>query len=268
MHGRAYSTHEWKPFSNCTFLDHDTSEDLCHDFHNKTVLMVGDSLMTEMYHSLLYSLGVDPRFVMTSHDGSVKFPVRACNETVNVIIATEENPNMLNRSHRSMRDGHFAYLPAYLKEFRPDHVVMNRGAHFVPNETLWTEMDTSIQDLLSYATAYPETRLVYKTSPPGYPLSLQFREPVSNATIMLSYIHNRSLYPEYFHWYDFAGQNELVLDVLEKSPLSVEIMDGYDMLLGRPDRHFGVRKSEWIVFTIVILVLSTSLRACCIIFCT
>jgi len=115
----------------------------------------------------------------------------------------------------------------------------------VPTDALLDFLNGTIVILKEFqAQRNPQVRVIWKTSPPGHPNCWIYKEPVNNITTMVDLVNDRSLYTFHsaakgFHWWDFAQQNEKVIDFFaaQSQGLQFEIFDGYDLLLGRPDMH-------------------------------
>ena len=214
---------QWRPRSDCVLTQFDPQL-FCSVFRNSLVLIAGDSLSWEHYSSLLQLLGVPVK-------QGLQHQSRELRETIvfqqcNVTLAYQRDDKLQN-------------LTSTLEKWQPDVLILNRGAHFVPDE----ELEQDVQNIILPAVRQWQSRcehcqLLWRTSVPGHPDCKSFSEPVSDRASMEAHIANLTLYNERsinYHWYDYQRQNELVLRLLKDVPHHV--IDAYYLNVLRPDQH-------------------------------
>lgn len=221
-------TRQWKPFSDdCELLDifTDTAlDDYCRLLHNRTVVFMGDSLMYEMFHSILHIFKLPSETVMNTFGVLTPF----CNGTAHAVWG--EFSLNLTALHEQGKN--------------PDYILINWGAHYQEDDKFKVMMNGLFDKLRNYQRLSPTSRFFWKTTAPGHPHCWNLHSPINNATTMENMVQNLSLYDwssvaNTFNWWLFEAQNKLVLAWLKSSGLPFEVMDGYDMLLLRPDQHRG-----------------------------
>ena len=242
-HDGTFKTHVWEPTSSrngqCTFLPMDVPL-LCQKLTQKTVLVVGDSLATEIFHSFLYFMGKYPaRFVANAHlpAHTTRNPVilSVCNDTANIAYLPLDP---------LFKADELAVHLIHNKTIEPDILILNRGAHIVTDDQYQQELPTLANLLTQYRTRRPDARILWKTTTPGHPNCWEYNAPQANETHMWELIQNASLYTfhkdaKIFRWWWFPSQSQLVLDALMTSSIQLEVLDGWDLLLSRPDLHRG-----------------------------
>ena len=270
--------------SGCDFLDFDP-ETFCRVLNRrqyKSVAFIGDSLMTEMYHSILHQFGsFESKYVVNSHisaksttngtygiDDDIVVQVPICNQTATILYPGSADPIFENYKENGFS------LQRFLTHMKPDVLIMNRGAHIVSDDELAVALPGFLAVLQSYYqhqqdqqdTTVVLPRFLWKTTTVGHPNCWEYTQPVPNKQQMIELVNNRSLYHPYpwREWWTFDQQNKMVLkafSLVSSSSLpssftnnnndnnnadttnvgfTVEIMDGWDMLLPRPDLHRAI----------------------------
>jgi hypothetical protein len=232
----------------------------------QTITVIGDSLSHEIYVSFVYMAGghgATYREMIRSQDEKVSILHEVCidsdavaaaaaaaaaaNDTATGAYAAEQVVRLFYH-----RDDDLAQLPAVLTRTQPDVIILNRGTHYVNDTTLLSEMRGTIQLLETYQQQYqPRSnktnhfRIFWRTTPPGHPRCKEFKEAVNDVEAMEALVADPTGYewpgkpPDMpkFYWWLFKGQNELVLQAFAASNLSYDVIDGYDLMIRRPDLH-------------------------------
>jgi molybdopterin-biosynthesis enzyme MoeA-like protein len=79
---------------------------------------------------------------------------------------------------------------------------------------------------------------------PGHPSCPKYRVPSTNTSAMEALIADRGTAFDERGWWAFERQNTFMENLLAQNDLEATFMDGYDLLLTRPDLHIGGRKSD------------------------
>jgi hypothetical protein len=190
-----------------------------------TILITGDSLSREHHISVIGLLGMpkgdNPASFQAMHAGIQSL---ACNGTF------ELAHNRRNKLEKLGQD---------LNNRKPTIVVFNRGAHYENDIILEQGMRRNIADLNKWQKGWcvqtgTPCRLFFRTTTPGHRNCSQFKnEPVNDAVYMEEYIAQSDI----FNWNKNKHQNELMLSWFDKAGLDYQVIDGYDLMLLRPDSH-------------------------------
>jgi hypothetical protein len=200
---------------------------------NATLAFMGDSLTFEHWSSLIMLLGMphDPKEQLQSYVGKKNIIRFACNSTLKLVFR---------------RDDYLQSLESVLNETEPDILVINRGAHYVPDELLQTQFNKTIGHLREWQDSSSKPRkLLYRTTAPGHPDCANYTEPSSSLEEMealVSFSNSKDWYlavekRKKFHFWDFNHQNKLILDALATSGLDYQVIDAYKPNIMRPDQH-------------------------------
>lgn len=222
---------------DCEFRRFD--QDLfCKVAKDKTIAFIGDSISLDHYMSVTHLLG-EPRRVPGARFRNVQITSTVCNGTVTLI---------------GQRDFYLQLIGSVVENHDPDVLVLNRGAHYTPDDQLLNDLHTRIipdvhrwyanctRRLLS---KQKDCALIWRTSVPGHPDCLNVTLPTTSVTAMEQHLQQSS---DPHHWTQFAHQNQLVVrDVLLQQPpqdsnhprLPWTIMDAYRFNILRPDLHKG-----------------------------
>lgn len=229
--------HDWIPHAmaagECrypdTFFDR---EAFCHLVDSATISIIGDSLSWEHYRSLLQLNGLHPHqnFQHQSRELETNVVHRICNGRAAAIYK---------------RDDKLSNVTASIEQNFPTILVLNRGAHFVPEDELMPGIRRVIGEVQDWLTQCEKRGLqchfFWRTSVPGHPNCSEAEGPVNDLEKMEALIEDLGSYNERsltFHWYDYQKQNELVIAEFRKANLaSFEVLDGYYLLVRRPDEH-------------------------------
>jgi GDSL/SGNH-like Acyl-Esterase family found in Pmr5 and Cas1p len=235
-----WTDYEWVSRDNCQFdpFDSNTFCRAAQRLNISRIAIVGDSLTWEHYASLLMLLRVPviERDQMISMEANVN------------IIHTQACDGQVQTLYR--RDDYLTKVWDVLPTFHPDLLVLNRGAHYVPDEPLtmeFTEMLTNLTNFYQNQQQHgQQPKLIYRTTVPGHENCHAYTEPNNNLTQMEELIASSNR----FQWNDFKRQNQLLLHLLEQHTsnttatmsvpvLQVKIMDAYEINSRRPDKHKG-----------------------------
>jgi hypothetical protein len=206
-----------------------------------TLAIVGDSLSFEQYYSLVQSLGVASSSILADGIGSFK----KTNDIVHWLPC--ENNSEWKLVFR--RTDHLEDLPQTLQDNQPHIIVLNRGAHYTPNELFIPQFQATIAHLRSWQrncrSSGRRCLLFYRTTVPGHPQCSKFNKkgPSDSIFDMEAWIGNPSNYYGDYEWrnqwWRFKFQNELALTALLDSSLQFQVLDAYDINILRPDLHRG-----------------------------
>jgi hypothetical protein len=283
----SYSTHEWQPSNNhCHFTKFDpqsfcqlasmvvgaTSSNTSSNNNNNeyttnqtrqtphtssnttaTLAIVGDSLSFEHYSSLVQSLGLDSP-ERDNHKSNLK--------KMDIVHWLPCDNNNAKRQWKLVfrRTNILKDLPQTLQANEPHIVILNRGAHYTPDEKFIPQFQATIAHLQTWQTKCQlngqKCWLFYRTSVPGHPRCYNFTTtgPSDSISDMEAWIGNLSNYvtdaptvrgkktqnERLFYWWRYKFQNELAVSALRESSLSFQVLDAYDINILRPDRHRGL----------------------------
>lgn len=194
---------------------------------NRTVAIVGDSISFDHYLSLSHLLGV-PRASPRAMKKTALLTSQVCGSTSLLL---------------GKRDFHLTQLSGIIKDYFPDVLVLNRGAHYAPDDKLMEHIHTVlIGQLQAWQQQCKEQGkdclLVWRTSVPGHPNCTQYTKPSTSLQEMEELVRSAQISHAY-KWDQFSAQNKLVVNYLRQhaTNLSYEIMDAYHVNILRPDFH-------------------------------
>jgi hypothetical protein len=227
---RATDSYEWEPQDHlsCIFAPWDTAK-FCSLLKGAPILLVGDSLTFEHYVALVNTLGGKTSKSLQFH--SVKKQM-----TIVQSVCDHQETFVMYR-----RKDNLSHLDRYLNETFPVVLILNRGAHYVPDQQLSSEVQTTFLQVQAWQKQCRDygvkCHFFWRTSVPGHPNCGNFTQPVNNISLMEDMIANGDS-PKKYNWPAFKHQNELVLDQLEKANLvDYHIIDAYHSNILRPDQH-------------------------------
>jgi hypothetical protein len=248
--------------SNCRLVEWNVSN-FCDLMKGQTITVIGDSISHEFFIALVYMLGGDGatyREMLRSEHRRVSVLHEVCIDTVAAAAAAAVNDTVAMAYAATHvvrlfyhRDDTLAQLSTVLTKTQPDVLVLNRGTHYVNDTILVAAMRDTIQLLETYQQQYQQQRnnatkpcrIFWRTTPPGHPLCRYHKEAVNDVEAMEALVADPSGYewpgkppdaPK-FYWWLFKGQNALVLQEFAMSNLTYDVIDGYDLMIGRPDSH-------------------------------
>ena len=240
-----WNTHTWMPdmaaIGACSFAEYDTNE-LCDLLPRATVSIIGDSLSWEQYRSLIQLHNVPTRqgYQHQSFELNTNIQQPICDGGTTAVVYR--------------RDDTLQHVKESIEQNFPTVLILNRGAHYVPDDQLKQEMKSLIKVIQKWLqkceSEYKiECHFFWRTTVPGH-IGCNTTERAMTTPaydlhdIEKTWIKNKSLYDDIsleYHWYDFKHQNEIVLDLLKESgllaKLNVQVIDAYDINTLRPDEH-------------------------------
>ena len=263
-----WKTWKWLPNAKndgkCYFNSHFHKNDFCNSMRNAVVSIIGDSLSWEHYSSLIQLNGIQTHqgFQHQSRELNTNIYQSVCNGYTKVLYK---------------RDDKLQNITSSLLQNFPIVLILNRGAHYVPDDELIIDIRHNIKELnehwISKCMKHNlKCHLFWRTSVPGHPgcsiesksdskvLVNAYTEPVNDIQTMESIIGNLSNYNEKtinYHWYDYEHQNQLVTKELTgafsnliNTNIHFEIIDGYYLNVRRPDEHRAHQVSIFYLFAV------------------
>jgi hypothetical protein len=132
-------------------------------------------------------------------------------------------------------DSPWAFILPWVHRIRRDDisiVVLNRGAHYVPDRQLYTELN----ETFSYLTRhFPDVTVIYRDSPSGHPGCRMDFNVTPRAKATLNYASED--YNWKYNWHNFDSQNTLTKKLIETHYPHIVFMDVSHMTSRRPDGH-------------------------------
>lgn len=124
-----------------------------------------------------------------------------------------------------------------LTEGRYNLLIMNRGAHFVPDEIFVAELNATMAALRAQK---PHLLTVFRTTVPGSYACSDYtgKKPLTN----LSMVPPRSLWP--YNWDKFEGQNVLARSLFREFYPHVLVLDPVETALLRPETRLGSYRGD------------------------
>ena len=165
----AYETYEWMPTSSssssnldplCEFSRFDPLS-YCPLVANKTIAIIGDSISFNHFLSLSHLLGVPQSLPRAMRRGAVLISDTCGNITTRTtphsdrVILHANGTNLTDILHADelspkvskligKRDFFLHATPEIIKEYQPDILILNRGAHYTPDSELIHDLNTTI----------------------------------------------------------------------------------------------------------------------------
>uniref|UniRef100_A0A7S4AJ74 SGNH domain-containing protein n=1 Tax=Pseudo-nitzschia australis TaxID=44445 RepID=A0A7S4AJ74_9STRA len=227
---------------DCSFASFDVNR-FCQLNSNRSIAFLGDSISWQQFNSLNLLIGA-----IDEHRQRSIIKTNACNESTKLL--------WMRDNYASARG-----LDKIIKLSDPDLIVFNRGAHYVNNFVLATELNATLVRAFEWQQDCDRRSdkkgclLVWRTTAPGFPDCDNVPGPIGtgaiNRTLAKAMISNSS-HPWYkaspkrqeFHWWDFADQNTMVEDLFQTQilllqGLRISFIDFYEMAILRPDLHIG-----------------------------
>jgi GDSL/SGNH-like Acyl-Esterase family found in Pmr5 and Cas1p len=141
-------------------------------------------------------------------------------------------------------DARLEHLDDALRENFPTVLILNKGAHYQNDTAFLGGLQRNIRTLQQWQHKCRalgiQCHLFWRTTVPGHPGCATTETPQTDFGAMQARVENRSAYDNVtmdYHWYDFAHQNELALQMLQASNLSYRIIPAYEINMLRPDDH-------------------------------
>eukprot|EP00980_Cylindrotheca_fusiformis_P023898 scaffold11151_cov95-Cylindrotheca_fusiformis.AAC.1 len=238
----AMDSYDWEPqdhrHRSCLFQPWDAAK-FCSLLKGAPILFVGDSLTFEHYMTLVNGVGGTTKKAqqMVSFRRQITIVQSVCDHHQTFL--------MFHRDDDLSRLGH------HLNDTFPVVLVLNRGAHYEPDEKLLLDIEKTFLEVEAWQQQCKEygikCHFFWRTTVPGHPDCRNFTEPVNNLTLMeelVEYVTKTGIEKNY-HWPEFKHQNELVLNKLEnKTNLDYQVIDAYYSNILRPDQHARPALSE------------------------
>jgi hypothetical protein len=256
-----WSTWKWQPQGKddgqCTFESHFNKNDFCSLLPSGIVSIIGDSLSWEHYRSLvqLNGIGTHQGYQHQSKELYTNIYQSVCGQQTKILYRRDDKLQNVTGS--------------ILQDF-PTVLVMNRGAHWVPDDELISDTRKNIAELKEHwipkcIENKMKCHFFWRTAVPGHPFCYNktkekdkhgdpifaptYKEPINDLAFWENLIGNLSIYNNRsinFHWYDYQSQNNLVLSEFDKafgtlnatsSYFTYEVIDAYYLNIRRPDEH-------------------------------
>jgi hypothetical protein len=212
--------------AKCRFTEW-SREEFCSVADGRSISFVGDSLTWTVFLALVYSLGAIPTSGWTT----------VCNGTTKLAWLRDNELTGVSLNRKELREA--------------DTLILNRGAHY-RNDTAVESVLTGRtipfvkqwQEACENNTSTGQCHFFWRTTTPGHPSCPKYRVPSTNTSAMEALIGDRGTKFDERGWWDFERQNTFMENLLAQNNLEATFMDGYDLLLTRPDLHIGGRKSD------------------------
>lgn len=254
-----WKTWKWLPTAKndkkCYFNSHFDKKEFCNNMRHAVVSIIGDSLSWEHYSSLVQLNGIQTHqgYQHQSRELNTNIYQSVCNGYTKILYKRDDKLQNISSS--------------IIQNF-PIVLILNRGAHYVPDDELMIDIRHNIKELnehwISKCIQYKlKCHLFWRTSVPGHPgcsiekstnsnskvqLMNAYTEPVNDIQQMEDIISNLSNYNNKtinYHWYDYQHQNQLIIKELmnafgnlsTNTNIHFEIIDGYYLNVRRPDEH-------------------------------
>mmetsp|Transcript_5401 Transcript_5401/g.8509 ORF Transcript_5401/g.8509 Transcript_5401/m.8509 type:complete len:383 (-) Transcript_5401:650-1798(-) len=235
-----FRTWIWEPeavrSTRCIFKKFE-EESYCRLMENKTVAIIGDSVSFDHFLSLSHLLGV-PQALPRAMRKDALLTSQVCNKD-------KYNSSSSSSTLIGKRDFYLHSVKDIVRDHFPDVLVLNRGAHYVPNDELLRHINDTLFPQLNDWQARCKLKkkdclLIWRTTVPGHPNCSQFTRPSKSVEEMEQLIARANTNLAY-HYDEFSVQNELVLNAFQiqkrTANLSYEVMDAYHVNILRPDMH-------------------------------
>jgi len=200
-----------KDESGCLFASFDVDR-FCQLAANRTIAFLGDSITWQQFNSLNLLIGATD--------------VSRQQQLINTHACKESTKLIWKRDNYATKAG----MDHLLRISDPDVIVFNRGAHYVDNDVLASQLNETMSRAIDWQQSCDENNdkrycmLVWRTTAPGFPNcdAERVRGPigVGNRSMAEDLILNSSNpwykdFPKVLHWWDFADQNMLVESIIE-----------------------------------------------------
>lgn len=231
-----WRTYKWVPDAafagKCAFGDY-VPQDFCQLLPRATIAIVGDSLSWEQYRSLVQLHGQPTR-------QGLQHQSRELVTNVQQSICEGGSTAIVYR-----RDDYLQNLTASLRQNFPVVLVLNRGAHYVPDDELVADIRRLIEEVRAWLRQCDamdiQCHFFWRTSVPGHVGCENYTTPVYDLADMEELVEDKSRYDNAtidFHWYDFQHQTQLILQEFFAANLtSFQVLDAYHLNMLRPDEH-------------------------------
>lgn len=263
---KSFATWQWQPTSSDANNNNDNTKceiarlypyQFCRLLSNSTVSFIGDSLTLEHFASLVHLLGDRARLPPKAvNHGRIRRHI--CTASPSVVFAERDNPKNLQEHCVDLifkTDFFLQNITEEVLTVMPSVMVLNRGAHYTPDEELMSSLHKyTLPSLQGWNQKCSEAKvkclLIWRTTVPGHPNCQNFTKPAASVPEMETWIHDTSTNDPgggyckgEYHWQDFQHQNLLVTRLLQDEwasllpHISIQIMDSYLPNILRPDNH-------------------------------
>lgn len=234
----------------------ETSE-MCRIMKGRNLMFVGDSLNEENFWVLLSSLW--SHYILKPHHNSTmnklfrEQQLMQCESYCPDVAPSCEGPltidcgdalppfniSFTSESHLQLFESNGVSLERWARKIVENNVsllIMNTGAHYIPDE----ELLHNINESLSYVrSSHPTVDIIYRSTSPGHNnCGDTFKSDPMLENDALRLVMGG---PANYHWSDFSHQNQKVKMLVKKQFPSVMYMDIYNATVLRADAHPTVR---------------------------
>ena len=150
-----------------------SNESYCQLMKNKTVAIVGDSISFAFYMSLSHLLGV-PMANPLVREGNAIRTSEVCGGSSTLV---------------ARRDFYLDTVQSMVDEYSPDVLVLNRGAHYKPDEELIAHLENTVFPQLhkwqsKCRANNKDCYLIWRTTVPGHPNCTSYTQPSTSIAEM------------------------------------------------------------------------------------
>lgn len=230
--------YRWEPHASCS-VDLNTGApgayyEVCSWLAGHRILLVGDSVTTQMFESLLLLAGFaggQKRFLGMWAFGDAML----CNQTAYVryersdslqLVGERPPPNIHGVPQRT-----YSHLSSWSLLQKYDTVVLNTGIHIQQDSALRARIHLLAK---KFAATPSNVTLVWRTTVPGHDNCTAATEPLPKTYVPSP--NNR------FGWDRVEGQNMLIQSIFERvAPGRLKYLDAFALANTRADGHLGVK---------------------------
>lgn len=204
----------------------------CSVFSGHNIMVVGDSLSTQFYQTLVLINTGDTSWNKVNCSAEVG----GDNAFVNIhffrndILAIEGITGDKDYQHEAANPA-VARQVEWEPSIRPLNIsllVLNRGLHYVKDDVLLTRYSTLFDYL---ATAHPQVTVVLRSTPVGHHMC------ESRPLLMEPLEEIPTTHGSEFYWQEIADQYNITANLIETKYRNVVFFDVYKMTMLREDRH-------------------------------
>ena len=239
-HQDHFDTWEWRPHddnnnnnnnnnTSCEFMKWD--KDLfCQLIHGENMVIVGDSLSEEALYDMSELLHI--RYSSDDFVGGPRYNwTHACGDNYKFAIHFRRDDYLQPQK-----------VKWELSSKMPLIAVLNRGAHFVNDDSLMEQINETIGYVREWQSQCDELDkhclLIWRTSVPGHPNCHSYKQLPDNVTLLqMEALIQANRQSRKYHWHEFQRQNLLIEQALKESNVRYQILDAYYINIVRPDDH-------------------------------
>lgn len=212
-----------------------SKQHLCESLHGKNILIVGDSISTQFYQTLVLINTGDTS--LNTVNCTVETP-HSAHPYINIHFLRNDILTIANVTHDNKEEDHLAYSWATQYEWEPSIkdlnislVVLNRGAHYVHNNVL-VERLTTVFDYLT--KKHPTVTFLFRNTPVGHVGCPDLFQSAPYATVPA--LVGEPSHPDW-HWQEIADQNAITRELIHSKYPHIVYFDVYKLTMLRPDHH-------------------------------